>query len=99
MNNNLQEFKTSLTTEQPPHDLPLHLQALWYDGKGDWQTAHDLIDQENDNQCAYVHAYLHHKEGDSWNADYWYRRAGKTRPAIPLAEEWENLVALFLNKL
>lgn len=99
MNQNLQDFKTSFTTEQPPLHLPLHLQALWYDGKGDWQTAHDLIDQENDQNSAYVHAYLHRKEGDSWNADYWYRRAGKTRPALSLNEEWEQLVSLFLDKL
>ena len=27
--------------------------------------------------AAWVHAYLHRKEGDLSNAGYWYRRAGK----------------------
>lgn len=99
MINNFKDFTASLVNDQVPANLPLHLQALWHDGKGDWQTAHDLIDQENDQNSAYVHAYLHRKEGDVWNADYWYRRAGKTRPALSLNEEWEHLVASFLDKL
>lgn len=81
-----------------PADLPLHLQALWHDGKGDWKKAHDLIDQLNDKASAHVHAYLHRKEGDIWNADYWYSRAGQKRPAVSLDEEWKQLVALYLNK-
>jgi hypothetical protein len=39
-----------------------------------------------------VHAYLHRKEGDSWNADYWYRKAGKKRPDVSLEQEWETIV-------
>lgn len=81
-----------------PAGLPLHLQALWYDGKGDWKKAHDLIDQLNDKASAHVHAYLHRKEGDIWNADYWYSRAGQKRPAVSLDEEWEQLVTLYLSK-
>jgi hypothetical protein len=38
-----------------------------------------------------VHAYLHRKEGEEWNADYWYRRAGHYRRA-DLNEEWQALV-------
>ncbi|MHA8080228.1 hypothetical protein VR610_03630 [Aquirufa regiilacus] len=48
-----------------------------------------------DRDSAWVHAYLHRKEGDIWNADYWYARAKKTRPAYSLEEEWANLVAYF----
>jgi len=43
-------------------------------------------------------AYLHRKEGDLWNADYWYAKAGRSRPDIPLRTEWENLVKFFLAK-
>jgi hypothetical protein len=32
-----------------------------------------------------------------WNADYWYRRAGRPRPAIPLTEEWTLLVQEMLT--
>ena len=72
------------------------LKSLWYDGKGNWQQAHAQVDQLNDQASAWVHAYLHRKEGDTWNADYWYRKAGKTRPNISLDEEWEQLVLEFL---
>jgi len=43
-------------------------------------------------------AYLHRKEGDLWNADYWYAKAKKTRPNISLEEEWESLVEAFNAK-
>jgi hypothetical protein len=28
----------------------------------------------------WIHAYLHRKEPDIWNAKYWYRRCGKPYP-------------------
>ncbi|OOQ57744.1 hypothetical protein [Mucilaginibacter pedocola] len=88
----LAEFKASLTEAQPPHQLSVQLKSLWYDGKGDWHKAHAEVDQLNDATAAWVHAYLHRKEGDIWNADYWYRRAGQKRPNVSLDEEWEALV-------
>lgn len=93
----LPDFEQSLANEQPSADLPLHLQALWYDGTGNWKAAHDLIDQMTDRQSAHVHAYLHRKEGDIWNADYWYNRAGKKRPEVSLDEEWQMLVSEYLG--
>jgi hypothetical protein len=39
-----------------------------------------------------VHAYLHRKEGVAWNAEYWYRRAGKGFHRATLEEEWAALV-------
>ncbi|WP_457290162.1 hypothetical protein [Pedobacter sp. UYP24] len=91
----MEAFLKSIEDKDLP-DLPPHLQALWYDGLGDWQSAHDIIDQLNDAASANVHAYLHRKEGDTWNADYWYRRAGKTRPSVSLVQEWQQLVATCL---
>ena len=90
-------FKASLTLEAPDPALSTILQSLWYDAKGDWKTAHDLVDQLSGTDAAWVHAYLHRKEGDSWNADYWYARAKKTRPGYSLEEEWGNLVEQFLG--
>lgn len=94
---NLHDFEQSLTNGQPPADLPLHLQALWYDKTGNWKAAHDLIDQLTDRPSTHVHAYLHRKEGDIWNADYWYNTAGKRRPQISLDEEWQMLVREYLG--
>jgi hypothetical protein len=91
------EFKNSLGETNPPEALSSQLEALWYDGKGDWKRAHDLADGPSDRISARVHAYLHRKEGDIWNADYWYRRAGESRPEITLEEEWEQLVERLLS--
>jgi len=87
-------FTESLKHHTPPLGLTRQLEALWYDGKGDWEKAHDLINDLEDKQSAHVHAYLHRKEGDLWNADYWYRRAGRQRPSTTLEEEWMDLVKL-----
>jgi hypothetical protein len=92
----LQDFKNSLNQDIVPDQLSVYLQAMWFDGKGDWKRAHDLIDHLTDQTAAHVHAYLHRKEGDLWNADYWYSRAGKKRPDISLEAEWEALVKLYL---
>lgn len=93
----LADFEASLAKDQPSADLRLHLQALWYDRNGNWKAAHDLIDQLTDRHSAHVHAYLHRKEGDLWNADYWYNRAGKRRPQVSLDEEWQMLVKSYLE--
>lgn len=93
-----EEFKISLENIDPPSDLAPHMQALWYDAKGDWSKAHSLIDHLEDPQSSHVHAYLHRKEGDIWNADYWYRKAGKKRPSLTLDEEWEHLLQSELSK-
>jgi hypothetical protein len=92
----LTEFKSSLHDTQPASGLSVQLKSLWYDGKGDWHGAHAQVDQLNDQASAWVHAYLHRKEGDIWNADYWYNRAKRQRPASTLDEEWEQLVVYFL---
>lgn len=68
------------------------LLALWYDGHGDWEKSHDQVDQMPGKNAARIHAYLHRKEGDQWNADYWYRKAGEKRPNLTLGEEWESLL-------
>ena len=85
-------FKNSLAKDFPPEGLSVYLQALWYDAKGDWQTAHDLVDQLDGQTAAHVHAYLHRKEGDRWNAQYWYNRAKQPMPNQSLDAEWEELL-------
>jgi len=90
------EFIDSLQLDEPNQDLPISLRALWYDGKGDWDQAHHEVDHLNDLTSSRIHAYLHRKEGDIWNADYWYAKAKDIRPDISLEEEWEMLVMRFL---
>lgn len=88
-------FIESLALSSPDNNLSPVLKSLWYDAKGDWDQAHAQVDHLCDEDSAWVHAYLHRKEGDLLNADYWYAKAKKTRPSCSLQEEWENLVMHF----
>lgn len=92
------QFIKSLTEDTPPKGISTQLESLWYDGKGDWKKAHDLADGPSDKLSARVHAYLHRKEGDLWNADYWYKRSGEPRPDLSLEEEWKVLVKRILDE-
>ena len=89
-------FLQSISASTPLPDSSVYLQSMWYDAKGDWYEAHSLVDHMHDVTACWVHAYLHRKEGDIANADYWYRCAGKTRPALSLQEEWEIIVKALL---
>jgi hypothetical protein len=93
---NIDIFKSSLRKDQPEPDISIYLQALWHDGKGKWDESHRLIQDIETNEAAWIHAYLHRKEGDIANADYWYRRAGKKRPDVSLQDEWEDIARAFL---
>ncbi|EDN66673.1 conserved hypothetical protein [Beggiatoa sp. PS] len=84
----LEEFQTSLSQNLPPNGISTALQALWQDANGQWNIAHQLAQSVSDSTGAWVHAYLHRKEGDLSNAAYWYSRASKTMPNITLEEEW-----------
>ncbi|HMR90730.1 MAG TPA: hypothetical protein PKC69_00380 [Chitinophagaceae bacterium] len=90
-------FQQSISEQKLPPGLSIYLQSLWHDAGGDWEKAHELVQDINDSTAAHIHAYLHRKEGDLFNANYWYRRAGKKRPAVPLREEWEQLVKELLS--
>ena len=74
-------FKASLDADGPPAGLSPPLEALWWSAKGDWSESHKVVQQHEDRDCAWVHAFLHRVEGDLANAKYWYRRAGRrSRP-------------------
>jgi len=76
------------------------MRALWYEGQGDWTTAHDQVQDDNSADGAWVHAYLHRVEGDQFNAAYWYRRAGRVVPAknLALGDEWAQLVQALVKE-
>ena len=88
----VETFKKSIDGAEAPAEISVHLLSLWYDARGDWNRAHQVVDSLDDNTSCWVHAYLHRKEGDIGNADYWYRRAHKIRPSVSLPEEWEMIV-------
>ena len=92
------EFIKSVADDRPSTGLSETLTSLWWDKKGDWDTAHTIAQDIPTKPGSAVHAYLHREEGVLWNADYWYSRAGRVRPDISLEEEWVRLVEEMLAK-
>ncbi len=93
---NLAAFRATLEDDAPPAGLAVAVAALWWAGKGDWDRAHALVMDEGTPEAAWVHAYLHRREGDLGNARYWYRQAGRHEAHGPLEGEWEAIVAALL---
>ena len=91
------EFRASLSGAAPAPGLDAPLAALWWAGKGNWDQAHKIAQDEDDASSAWVHAYLHRVEGDLGNAGYWYRQAGKPVAKDSLEAEWERMVQALLG--
>lgn len=85
-------FRESTAGAGPPAGLGGALAALWHDARGAWDEAHALAQQAGGPDGAWVHAYLHRKEGDAGNAGYWYDRAGRPAATGALSAEWEAIV-------
>jgi hypothetical protein len=79
-----------------PRHLPAALRALWHAARGDWDEAHRIAQDVEDEAGAWVHAHLHRQEGDLSNAAYWYRRARQPIPSDSLALEWERIARTLL---
>jgi hypothetical protein len=78
----VEEFQRSARADPaPPPACSPALRALWHDLRGEWDRAHACAQDDAGRDGAWVHAYLHRKEGDLGNAGYWYARARR-----PLAE-------------
>ena len=92
-----EEFRASVRGEEPPVGLSAPLLALWWEAKGDWARSHALVDELETADGMAVHAYLHRKEGQASNADYWYRRAGRRFHRPTLEAEWQALVEGLLS--
>jgi len=91
------EFKASLAFGDPPPGLSPVLRGLWHLEKGDWHRSHEIIQTEATQDAAWAHAHLHRVEGDLWNADYWYARAGRERPEASLDAERADMIDALLK--
>jgi hypothetical protein len=94
----LADLDTAVRTATPlPAGAPPLVRALWHDATGDWDQAHNLAQDVDTAEGAWVHAYLHRKEGDPGNAGYWYRRAGQPPASGPLDAEWRAIATVLLR--
>jgi hypothetical protein len=91
------EFKASLARSKPPARIAPALAALWWAGNDKWDAAHRIVMNEGGQDCAWVHAYLHRREGDLANARYWYRQAQRPAAAGSLPDEWIKIAKTLLD--
>ena len=81
-----------------PTDVTAEVLALWHDARGDWHQAHVVVQDVETRDAAWVHAYLHRKEGDASNARYWYHRADQPVFRGTLDEEWTHIADALLAR-
>ena len=93
---NIETFSAALRDDAPPVGWSRALQALWHQGKGNWDRAHQLAQAQDDAEAAWVHAHLHRAEGDIANARHWYRRAGRQPSTVSPDEEFAAIAAALL---
>jgi hypothetical protein len=92
------DLESAASARKPlPPDADLLVKALWHDAIGSWSDAHELVQNIESAEAAWIHAYLHRKEGDPQNAQYWYRRAGRPAARRPLPEEWREIARALLG--
>ena len=60
---------------------------------GKWGDAHAIVQEDEDGEHAcWIHAVLHHQEGDLPNARYWYARCSrKLRKGISPEDELREI--------
>jgi hypothetical protein len=90
------ELLATIRDDTPPSGLAPLVRALWLDARGDWEGAHQIAQDDDGREAAWVHAYLHRKEGDSSNAAYWYRQAAQPIANASLDDEWRQIATALL---
>jgi len=91
------EFLGTLENTNPPEMWPEGLKAMWWDACDNWHNSHNIAQHIPSDLGHWIHAYLHRKEGDQWNAGYWYRKADREYPVVTLEEEAKEIVVSILN--
>jgi hypothetical protein len=92
------ELLAAALAHESPADLDPLLRALWSDARGDWDAAHKIAQDDDSREAAWIHAYLHRREGDIGNAAYWYHRAGRQEGQGNFEEEWRSIASTLLER-
>jgi len=80
-----------------PASLSLEAQSLWYTKHGNWEAAHNIAQDIHTPMGSWIHALLHLIEGDQWNADYWFSKAGKpSRKPKDMDALWDEIAGQVL---
>ena len=94
----LAEFKDTLSESNPPEKISLSLKALWWEANDEWDKAHGIVQDMEETDAYWVHAYLHRVEGDLGNSNYWYHRAGRKMPQVSFNVEWDAIAKELLAR-
>ena len=92
----INQYLASLAKDSPPKGISPYLKALWLERRGDWKQAHEIVQEIDDSTAAWLHAYIHRREGDQNNAAYWYAQANKPVSQATLDDEWTEIVEALL---
>ncbi|MCB1278521.1 hypothetical protein [Prosthecobacter sp.] len=81
-----------------PSGLSPEAHALWHVKNGDWDSAHNIAQDIHTKMGSWIHALLHVIEGDQWNADYWFSKAGKpSHGPKEIDKLWDEIAAVVLS--
>ncbi len=53
---------------------PIFLKAVELALQGEWDAAHEIVQESNHKTANWIHAVVPKIEGDAWNSRYWYAR-------------------------
>ena len=62
-------------------------QALQHLAAGEWQRAHEIVQEDKSSLASWMHGIVHTLEGDLDNARYWYRRAKREFPGAGAVQQ------------
>ena len=93
----LQAFLAGVRTGEFPAAGMSLLKAVWHGLRGEWAPAHEIAQEDDGPEGAWVHAWLHRIEGDLANAAYWYRRAHRPAASGDTASEGREIAAFLLR--
>ncbi len=73
-------------------------QALWHLAAGEWQRAHEIVQEDKSPLASWMHGIVHTLEGDLDNARYWYRRAKREFPGAWAVQQEISAARLALGE-
>ncbi len=94
----LTEFKKSLTNKIPPVGISPELEALWFVGVENWETAHEMVKFNDSENGIWIHAYLHRLKNDNTKAKPLYKMAKKDFPKLNLKDEFIKIAKSLLEE-
>ncbi len=73
------------------------LEAIGLIEEENYEEAHLVLQLYETPEVAWLVACLYRKEGDEWNANYWYDKAGRTMPPYSFETEIQEIRDLIEN--